>query len=212
MKAMGHGGDALHVLGIDAGGTKTVCLLADGAGTVVSSARGPGANLQAQGELEVEKVLHEVMESALAGRRIAPAAICLGIAGADRPDDATIMRGIMRRIGYKSPTVIVNDALRAPATARASWSSAGRDRSVTAGTNRVTQLAAADGATSWETRAVATGSGDARWPPWCGTQTAGVPPRHCQPVSCSIFACAACRIWSRKCTCATRGDTASPRS
>ena len=111
MKAMGQSGDALHVLGIDAGGTKTVCLLADGAGTVVSSARGPGANLQAQGELEVEKVLHEVMESALAGRRIAPAAICLGIAGADRPDDATIMRGIMRRIGYKSPTVIVNDAL-----------------------------------------------------------------------------------------------------
>jgi len=100
-----------HVLGIDAGGTKTVCLLADGTGSVLSSSRGPGANLQAQGELEVEKVLHEVMESALAGRPIAPAAICLGIAGADRPDDAAIMRGIMRRIGYKSPTLIVNDAL-----------------------------------------------------------------------------------------------------
>src|SRR5919107_425005 len=108
---MGQGDDSLHVLGIDAGGTKTVCLLADRAGTVVSSARGPGANLQAQGELEVEKVLHEVRESAVAGPPSAPAAICLGIAGADRPDDATIMRGIMRRIGYKSPTVIVNDAL-----------------------------------------------------------------------------------------------------
>ena len=99
MTGMGQTGDALHVLGIDAGGTKTVCLLADGAGSVVSSARGPGANLQAQGELEVEKVLHEVMESALAGRPIVPAAICLGIAGVDRPDDAAIMRGIMRRIG-----------------------------------------------------------------------------------------------------------------
>jgi N-acetylglucosamine kinase-like BadF-type ATPase len=102
---------ALYVLGLDAGGTKTVCLLADAVGHVVASARGPGANLQAQGELEVEKVLHEVMEGALAGRPIIPAAICLGIAGADRPDDATIMRGIMRRIGYKSPTLIVNDAL-----------------------------------------------------------------------------------------------------
>jgi N-acetylglucosamine kinase-like BadF-type ATPase len=101
----------VHVLGIDAGGTKTVCLLADQEGRVLASARGPGANLQAQGELEVEKVLHEVMEGALAGRPIAPAAICLGIAGADRPDDATIMRGIMRRIGYKSPTIVVNDAL-----------------------------------------------------------------------------------------------------
>src|SRR5919112_3412644 len=111
MHAMGAADDALHVLGIDAGGTKTVCLLADGTGRVVSSARGPGANLQAQGELEVEKVLHEVMEGALAGRPLVPAAICLGIAGADRPDDATIMRGIMRRIGYKSPTLVVNDAL-----------------------------------------------------------------------------------------------------
>ena len=101
----------LNVLGIDAGGTKTVCLLADASGTVLASARGPGANLQAQGELEVEKVLHEVMEGALAGRPVTPAAICLGIAGVDRPDDAAIMRGIMRRIGYKTPTLIVNDAL-----------------------------------------------------------------------------------------------------
>jgi N-acetylglucosamine kinase-like BadF-type ATPase len=101
----------INVLGIDAGGTKTVCLLADAHGTVLASARGPGANLQAQGELEVEKVLHEVMESALAGRRLTPAAICLGIAGVDRPDDAAIMRGIMRRIGYKTPTLVVNDAL-----------------------------------------------------------------------------------------------------
>jgi N-acetylglucosamine kinase-like BadF-type ATPase len=102
---------SLHVLGIDAGGTKTVCLLADATGTILSSARGPGANLQAQGELEVEKVLHEVMEGALSGQPIVPAAICLGVAGADRPDDAAIIRGIMRRIGYKSPTLVVNDAL-----------------------------------------------------------------------------------------------------
>jgi N-acetylglucosamine kinase-like BadF-type ATPase len=100
-----------YVLGIDAGGTKTVCLLADESGAVVSRARGPGANLQAQGELEVEKVLHELMEAALAGRDEPPAAICLGVAGADRPEDATTMRGLMRRIGYKSRTVIVNDAL-----------------------------------------------------------------------------------------------------
>jgi len=54
----------MHVLGLDAGGTKTVCLLADERGTVVSEARRGGANLQAAGELEVEKVLHEVMEEA----------------------------------------------------------------------------------------------------------------------------------------------------
>jgi N-acetylglucosamine kinase-like BadF-type ATPase len=44
----------MHVLGIDAGGTKTVCLLADGEGAILSEGRGPGANIQAAGELDVE--------------------------------------------------------------------------------------------------------------------------------------------------------------
>ena len=56
----------LHVIGIDAGGTKTVCHLADEHGTLVAEARAGGANLQASGELHVEKVLHDVMEEAIA--------------------------------------------------------------------------------------------------------------------------------------------------
>jgi N-acetylglucosamine kinase-like BadF-type ATPase len=100
-----------HVLGIDAGGTKTVCLLADERGRIVSEARGGGANLQAVGELEVEKVLHEVMEEAIGDRDLVPAAICLGIAGVDRPDDSVVVRGIMKRIGYKARVLVVNDAL-----------------------------------------------------------------------------------------------------
>jgi N-acetylglucosamine kinase-like BadF-type ATPase len=103
----------MFVLGIDAGGTKTVCLLADADGRVRASARGPGANLQVLGELEVEKVLHEVMESVLADETTPPRAICLGIAGVDRPHDNAIIRGIMRRIGHKAPVLVVNDALAA---------------------------------------------------------------------------------------------------
>src|SRR5688572_27615913 len=101
----------MHVLGIDAGGTKTVCLLASETGKVLAKARGGGANLQSAGELEVEKVLHHVMETALREHHVHPSAICLGIAGVDRPDDAEAVRGIMRRIGFKTPTLIVNDAL-----------------------------------------------------------------------------------------------------
>ena len=101
----------IHVLGIDAGGTKTVCLLADEQGNIVAEARRGGANLQAAGELEVEKVLHEVMEEALGTRTIVPAVICLGIAGVDRPDDSAVMSAIMRRIGYKARVLVVNDAL-----------------------------------------------------------------------------------------------------
>ena len=105
----------MYVLGIDAGGTKTVCLLADSRGRTLAEARGGGANLQAHGELEVEKVLHQVMTAALGGapddRDIRPAAICLGIAGVDRPQDAEAVRGIMQRIGWKARTLVVNDAL-----------------------------------------------------------------------------------------------------
>src|SRR5436190_6278781 len=101
----------MHGLGIDAGGTKTVCLLADERGSIVSEGRGSGANLHTAGELAVEKVLHEAMEAAIGDRAITPAAICLGIAGVDRDDEARTVRAIMRRIGYKSKVLVVNDAL-----------------------------------------------------------------------------------------------------
>ena len=101
----------MHVLGLDAGGTKTVCLLADEEGHVVAEARGGGANLQASGELEVEKVLHGVMADAIGDRRIVPAAICLGIAGVDRPADSAVVRAIMGRIGHRARVLVVNDAL-----------------------------------------------------------------------------------------------------
>ena len=111
----------MFVIGIDAGGTKTVCQLADETGAVIQETRGPGANLQAVGELEVEKVLHDVMERAIRGsggassgadrRARLPAAICLGIAGVDREEDALVVGDIMRRIGQNARVLIVNDAL-----------------------------------------------------------------------------------------------------
>jgi N-acetylglucosamine kinase-like BadF-type ATPase len=101
----------VHVLGIDVGGTKTVCLLGDEEGRVLSTAKGPGANLQAVGELQLEKVLHTVMDETVGQQTAVPAAICLGIAGVDRPEDATVVRSIMSRIGYKARILVVNDAL-----------------------------------------------------------------------------------------------------
>jgi N-acetylglucosamine kinase len=101
----------MYVLGIDAGGTKTVCYLADESGRIVGEGRGGGANLQAHGELEVEKVLHAVIEEALADRLIVPAAVCLGVAGVDRPEDERTVRGLMRRLGFRTHLLVVNDAL-----------------------------------------------------------------------------------------------------
>ena len=62
----------MYVLGIDAGGTKTVCYLADGNGTIVGEGRGSGANLQAQGELEVVPDNEEAAEAPLDGAAPAP--------------------------------------------------------------------------------------------------------------------------------------------
>lgn len=99
------------VIGIDAGGTKTEAILADGRGDVVARARRGGANLAAHGELAVEKTLHEVIEEALGEEHLRPDVICLGIAGVDRPEDNAIIQGIMRRIGARARILVTNDAL-----------------------------------------------------------------------------------------------------
>src|SRR4029453_7862879 len=101
----------MHVLGIDAGGTKTIGYLANGEGKVLGEGRAGGANLKAEGELAVEKVLHTVMDQALGNRSLDVGAICLGMAGADRDDEKTLVADIMRRIGARSRTLVVNDAL-----------------------------------------------------------------------------------------------------
>lgn len=98
-------------MGLDAGGTKTVCLLADEDGRALSQVRGAGANLQLAGELGLEKVLHDVMERAIGDHPVVPKAVCVGMAGVDREDDAATVRAILHRIAYKARIVVVNDAL-----------------------------------------------------------------------------------------------------
>ena len=98
----------MHVLGIDAGGTKTVCLLVDASRTVAVEARGPGANLQVAGEAGVEAVLRDVTTRATGDRAVTPAAICVGIAGVDRDDEARAVRAIVRRIFPRSRILVVN--------------------------------------------------------------------------------------------------------
>lgn len=99
------------VIGIDAGGTKTDAILADGDGTVIARARGGGANLAAHGELNVEKTLHDVIDEVLGEGELRPDVICLGIAGVDRAEDNAIIQGIMRRIGARARVLVTNDAL-----------------------------------------------------------------------------------------------------
>ena len=53
----------------------------------------------------------QVIDQVLDDRAIRPVAVCLGIAGVDRDDDAATIRGVMRRLGFREHTLIVNDAL-----------------------------------------------------------------------------------------------------
>ncbi|MEI6245599.1 MAG: hypothetical protein WCQ64_11205, partial [Acidobacteriota bacterium] len=74
-----------------------MCQAGEPDGRVLGEARGPGANLQSAGELQVEMVLHDVMTEAMAGLPGAPAAVCVGMAGVDRPNDARVMRAMLAR-------------------------------------------------------------------------------------------------------------------
>jgi N-acetylglucosamine kinase len=100
----------MYVIGIDAGGTKTVCLLADERGQILAEGRGPGANLHIAGEEAVEQVLRDLIRRTLAGHDIEPEVICVGIAGVDREHEARTIHGVMRRIGQRARVIVVNDA------------------------------------------------------------------------------------------------------
>jgi len=98
-----------YVIGIDAGGTKTVGILADENGQVLSKAISGSANLVMKGELAVEKVLFDVIESLEAPGPLG--ALCLGIAGVGQPGSEQVVRDVLRRLGHRQPVRVVNDAL-----------------------------------------------------------------------------------------------------
>ncbi len=110
------------IIGINAGGTRTVCLLADSDGRVLREWRGAGANLQSEGEAGVERVLHEAIE-VVADHSRSIEAVCVGMAGVDREEDLAAVRAVLERVVSEWPQrakqarhatphlVIVNDAL-----------------------------------------------------------------------------------------------------
>jgi N-acetylglucosamine kinase-like BadF-type ATPase len=101
----------MHVLGIDAGGTKTLCLLADATAAVVAETRGPGANLHVAGQAGVETTLRDVFKRSIGDRGIEPDAICIGMAGVDRVDEARTIEAIVHNVVPGARVLVVNDAL-----------------------------------------------------------------------------------------------------
>ena len=102
----------MTVIGIDAGGTRTVGYLADADARVLATARGAGANLHSEGEAGVERVLRELIAALTSAGSADPvAAIGAGMAGAARPEDVASITRVLDRILPGVPSVVVTDAL-----------------------------------------------------------------------------------------------------
>jgi N-acetylglucosamine kinase-like BadF-type ATPase len=86
-----------YYLGIDGGGTKTRCVLADET-MVLATAMSGGSNIVRLGETQAREALHTAVRQVCATANISLAqisAICIGAAGADRPAIAAKIRAIL---------------------------------------------------------------------------------------------------------------------
>jgi N-acetylglucosamine kinase len=113
------------VAGIDGGGSKTSCLLATLDGTPLGEGTGGPANYQTVGEARTLAALAEVTAAAAGeGPPIRVVALCLALAGVDRPEDLVALRRVVETLLARSDAglrwdvapdrvVIVNDAVAA---------------------------------------------------------------------------------------------------
>jgi N-acetylglucosamine kinase-like BadF-type ATPase len=102
------------VLGLDAGGTRTVCLLAraDDGAILGRGVGGPG-NVRAAGVARVTASFKEAITAAFAAANLpqeSVAAVAVGAAGAARPDDHALVEGALRGIIDADHYVVTNDA------------------------------------------------------------------------------------------------------
>lgn len=98
-----------YVVGIDGGGTKTLGILADDTGRVISRVEFGPSNYHVVGEEETEKVLKDVVDSF--NMPIASCeAFCLGMAGLGRQDDREVIGRICNRLGLRRNLILTHDA------------------------------------------------------------------------------------------------------
>jgi N-acetylglucosamine kinase-like BadF-type ATPase len=89
-----------YYLGIDGGGTKTRCVLGDEM-TVLATAMSGGSNIIRLGETQAREALHTAIRQVCATANLSPAqisAVCIGAAGADRPEIVAKIRMILAEL------------------------------------------------------------------------------------------------------------------
>ena len=111
------------VLGLDGGGTKTVCVLMDNTGQVLGRGEAGASNYQSVGKKAAFSSIQSALTQAVASTGIVKVeAICLGLAGVERPRDIQVAHSFVEQLRSSdvlpvtwalqpSNIVICNDAL-----------------------------------------------------------------------------------------------------
>ncbi len=101
------------LLGLDGGGSKTLALLADAAGRVMGRGAAGSSNYQNIGAEAAWAALDAAIAAAFADAGMTPgpvAAVCLGLAGVDRPEDRALFEGWAAGRFGAAAVIIANDA------------------------------------------------------------------------------------------------------
>jgi len=105
-----------YVLGVDGGGTKTTCVLLNEGKRELGRGLGGPSNHHNVGVERAKESIEQAIRGALAAANLpldAVGAICLGMAGADRPQDEAVICDIVRQIHRFPHTLVYNDAVAA---------------------------------------------------------------------------------------------------
>jgi N-acetylglucosamine kinase-like BadF-type ATPase len=133
------------LLGVDGGGTSTICWLADERGDILGRGQAGPSNAKAEGPEAARRALDESVDRAFADAGLARASVgvaCLGLAGFDRPDDRALLRAWAEPWAHE--LLLVNDGeLVLAAGTPKGWGVA-----IIAGTGSIAVGRAADGRTA----------------------------------------------------------------
>lgn len=91
------------ILGIDGGGSKTICIIMDDGGKILGRGEAGASNYQSIGieaaKKQIESAIYQAIITALNSQNsINIIAICLGLAGVGRPEDIEVIKSIVNQL------------------------------------------------------------------------------------------------------------------
>lgn len=102
---------AFYVLGLDGGGSRTVCAILDQEGREISRGQGGPSNHQSVGVDEATNAIADVLAVTIDAAGNPPlAAACWGMAGLDRPEDEYILKQMAERLLPHVRVEVVHDS------------------------------------------------------------------------------------------------------